>query len=95
MSKKTITMIANDLTKVYQSSKQLNVTLLDNDAPLSNKEVYFTINGVTYTRMTNNQGIAQLNINLNIGSYSCTVTSFSDENYNATTKKITVTVTDK
>ena len=95
MSKKTITMIANDLTKVYQSSKQLNVTLLDNDAPLSNKEVYFTINGVTYTRITNNQGIAQLNINLNIGSYSCTVTSFSDENYNATTKKITVTVTDK
>ena len=95
MSKKTITMIANDLTKVYQSSKQLYVTLLDNDVPLSNKEVYFTINGVTYTRMTNNQGIAQLNINLGIGSYSCTVTSFSDENYNATTKKITVTVTDK
>ena len=95
MSKKTITMIADDLTKVYQSSKQLYVTLLDNDVPLSNKEVYFTINGVTYTRMTNNQGIAQLNINLGIGSYSCTVTSFSDENYNATTKKITVTVTDK
>lgn len=95
MAKKTITMIAEDLTKIYQSSKQLYVTLLDNNTPLSNKEVYFTINSVTYTRTTNNQGIAQLNINLPIGTYPCTVTSFSDENYNSTTKNITVTVTDK
>lgn len=95
MAKKTITMLVDDLTKVYRSSKQLYVTLLDGNTPLVNREVYFIINGLQYTRITDNTGKAQLNINLGVGVYSCTVTSFSDGNYNPTSKKITVTVTNK
>ena len=92
MSKKTITMIVDDLTKVYRSSEQLYVTLLYNNTPLTNKDVYFIINGVHYNRKTGEDGRAKLNINLQGGVYSCTVTSFSDEEYESTSKNITITV---
>ena len=41
---------------------------------LTNQTVQFTINGVTYNRTTNENGIAGLNINLNMGDYPMTVT---------------------
>ena len=92
MSKKTITMIANDFTKVYRSSEQLYVTLLYNNVPLPNKQVSFNINGVIYNRTTGTDGRAKLNINLPSGVYPCTVTSFSDDEYESTSKNITITV---
>lgn len=95
MAKKPVTMIVDDLTKVYGTSVPLLITLLDNNTPLIDKDVYITINGVTYTRTTDNAGIARLNINLNIGTYPTTIESFSDETYSQTTKTINVIVTDK
>lgn len=92
MAKKTITMLVDDLTKVYRSSEQLYVTLLDGNTPLSSKDVYFNINGVNYTRKTGSDGKAKLNINLESGIYQCTVTSFSDDEYASTSKNITITV---
>ena len=95
MAKRQITMIVRDLTKVQGTSVPLLITLLDNNLPLQNKEVYITINGVTYTRTTNDAGIAQLNINLGKGEYPTTVKSFTDSTYSQTVKTITVKVTDK
>ena len=68
-------LIVNNLRKVYGTSTPLVATLLDdNDNPRVGVSVSFTINGVSYTRTTDSDGIARLNINLGVGDYKCTVT---------------------
>lgn len=58
---------------VLQGTK-LNVKLTqENYLPLSNENIVFHINGVPYTRTTNSNGIASLNINLDPGSYSTSI----------------------
>lgn len=59
-----------------------NVTLLDeNNNPLINQKISFTVNGVTYNRITNNQGVASLTINLNSGSYDVYCKYLGSEGY--------------
>ena len=50
------------------------------------KKITFNINGVFYTRTTNNQGITKLNINLQAGKYIIT------SSYNGLNVANTVTV---
>lgn len=69
---KTI-LIANNLTKRYNSSDKFTVQVLDNQGnPLSDAQISFNINGVFYTRTSNSSGIASLNINLPSGRYIIT-----------------------
>lgn len=64
---------APDLVKYYGNPKKFNVTVLDNDKAITNKSVYITINGVTYERLTDENGVASLNIRLNSGYYDVNV----------------------
>ena len=67
-------LIVDDLRKVYGTPNPLIATLLnDNGTPVVGVSVSFTINGVSYTRTTDSNGTARLNINLPIGNYKCTV----------------------
>lgn len=67
------TLVSEDLTKYYRNSSQYSVLVLDKDGnPLVNKNVVFNIHGVFYNKVTNNQGIATLNINLSPGKYIIT-----------------------
>ena len=62
-----------DLVKYYKNGTQYNVRALDGQGnPLSNQEITFNINGVFYTKTTNDKGIATLNINLHPGKYIIT-----------------------
>ena len=64
---------ANDLVKMYRNDTQFYATFLDVGAkPLANTNVTFNINGVFYTRQTDANGTAKLNINLNPGNYTLT-----------------------
>ena len=64
---------ASDLTKKYGTKTPFEATLLDGEGkPLKNTNVIFNINGVFYTRTTNENGIAKLNINLMPGEYIIT-----------------------
>jgi len=65
---------SNDLTKYYRNDSQYVVTLLGDDGkPVgAGEKVTFNINGVFYTRTTNESGQAQLNINLEAGTYIIT-----------------------
>lgn len=67
------TITANDLNKIYKNGTQYYATFKDSQGNLlKNTDVKFNINGVFYTRTTNNQGTAKMNINLNPGTYILT-----------------------
>ena len=72
------TLNATDLEMKYKDGSTFNVTVLDGQGnPLKDAAVTFNINGVFYTRYTDSQGIAKLNINLMAGQYI--ITSEYDE----------------
>ncbi|WP_407380723.1 Ig-like domain repeat protein [Methanobrevibacter sp.] len=62
-----------DLVKYYRNASRYSVKVLDEKGnPLAGVNVTFNINGVFYTRLTNSNGVASLNINLNPGTYIIT-----------------------
>lgn len=64
----------HDLTKYYRNASQYTVRLVNPDGNYESGRVpvVFNINGVFYTRYTNDWGYAKLNINLNPGEYIIT-----------------------
>ena len=58
-------IITNDLVKMYKNQSQFEA-----DVGIANASVNFTINGVIYTRISNESGIAKININLEPGNYT-------------------------
>ena len=71
------TIYGNDTVLFYHNGTKYNVLFLDGQGnPLNNTKVTFNINGVTYTRTTNENGTtAGLAINLNPGEYIITATN--------------------
>lgn len=64
------TIIGSTFTKFKSEAKAFTVTILNGVGnPLNGATVSFNINGVFYSRTTNSNGIASLNINLQTGSY--------------------------
>ena len=80
-------------TKFDTLNEKFSVYLLDEDkSPVSNVEVSFIVNGVTYHKTTNQYGFASIPIRLNDGIYKIT-TKFAGNNlYNPTSKTTTITV---
>ena len=65
---------APDLVKYYSGSERFTVNLTyAKGSPAANKSVNITINGVTYPRTTDENGMASLNINLGAGKYDVSV----------------------
>ena len=64
---------ANDLTKKYGEPKAFEAKLVDGTGKAyANQNIQFNINGVFYNRVTGDDGIAKLNINLMPGQYIIT-----------------------
>ena len=63
-----------DITKYYRNETQYTVKVIGDDGnPVgAGESVTFNINGVFYTRQTNESGIAKLNLNLQPGDYIIT-----------------------
>ena len=84
---------APDVDLIYKNGTRLIATLNDsNGNKLANQTLIFTINGVSYTRVTDDQGIASIPLNLNPNTYDCVVYYGGNENYSACTKDVTVTI---
>ena len=79
---------ANDLNMSYRDGSKFEATLLDGQGKAyANQNITFNINGVFYTRTTDANGIARLNINLMAGKYI--ITSMY-ENGAAISNKVTI-----
>ena len=92
--KKNARLITKELVKTYGEKDQLEVGLYEGNTALSGKMVTFNVNGEDYTRKTDADGIARLNINLNPGEYTPLIT-FRDEEYNLATAFTTIIVRSK
>ena len=71
-----------DVVKYYKGDERLVVKITDGDEPIVGKTVEFNINGVNYSRTTNNEGIASIALNLNSGNYTASV-KIDNETYSA------------
>ena len=68
-----IELITQDVIKYYHGPERLVVTLVDNDKPLKSKKINITLNGITYSRITDDKGQASLGLNLDAGNYTALV----------------------
>ena len=84
-------LITHDFSKTVGGVEALEIALYDGNTPLTDKNINIKINGVFYSRKTNSDGIARLNINLPVGIYDAHA-FFEDETYNYTNSYCKVTV---
>ena len=70
------TVVADNVVKMYRNGTQYYATFTDSNGNLlKNTKVNFNINGVFYERVTNESGVARMNINLNPNKYILTATN--------------------
>jgi hypothetical protein len=74
VNRNTVTIAAENMTKFYKDPQKFTVTVTDAKGQVApNRTVDITINGVTYKRITDENGTASLNINLGAGEYPVSV----------------------
>lgn len=93
VEKYPVKITADNLTKNYDEAGQVKaqVTVYDGSA-LSNYPILFQINGRNYTRTTDDNGEASLNIRLPRGEYACKIISPMDEYFDYAEKTVIVKV---
>ena len=87
---------AENIVMYYKNGTRYVVTLTDQDGnPLAKKTVILTINNVTYTRTTKDDGTASLAINLDSGNYTASASYVGESGYTdaSITNNITVLTT--
>ena len=81
-------IIASDMTKRVGDSDTFKAKFVDGQGnPIVGKKVTFNINGVMYTRLSDSNGVAELDINLGAGEYIIVTSMY---NQATTGNKITV-----
>ena len=79
------TVIAKDVTKIFRNGTQYQGTFVDSEGNLiKNTDIRININGVFYTRTTDANGMAQMNINLPPGTYILTAINPSSSEQHTT-----------
>jgi len=82
--------VGSDLTKTYRQTSKYSVKFWKDNGVLANTQVTFKVNGKTYTKTTDSNGVAGLNIKLHVGKYTITaINPYSDEqvSHKVTVKK--------
>ena len=76
----------------YGANTQLKVAFTADDVPLAKRIVTFTINGKTYSKSTDSNGIVSITINLNIGSYTVNYQTYDQFGVNGTSGSFDINV---
>ena len=87
-------VFGSDIVKYYKNDTQYYATFVNEvGSPLANTNVTFNINGVLYTRSTNDKGTAKLNINLNPDNYIITAINPINDEMHANNIEVLPTIT--
>ena len=90
------TIKAKNISKYYKGDTPYSATFFDTQGnALSNAEVTITVNGKSYTRKTNANGVASIAINLKPGTYKVVSTELITGYNLTTTFKILSTISSK
>ena len=73
--KSDVIIVAENVTKYYHGPERFVANIYDSELnPMVNKSVNITINGVTYTKITDSNGSVSIGINLGSGTYDVITT---------------------
>ncbi len=73
--KSDVIIVAENVTKYYHGPERFVAKIYDSELnPMVNKSVNITINGVTYTKITDSNGSVSIGINLGSGTYDVITT---------------------
>ena len=89
-------LISYDRTFNDKDIQIFSVILKDNKGnPLANKEIKFTLSSQTFAKTTDDDGLAEIELNLNVGTYSLVSAFKGDNQFKATNKTNAIKVTDE
>ena len=91
--KKSAQIYTTTLKKQYDEKEALEIGLYSDKTPIPNEEVGIEVNGKQYIRTTNDDGVAKLNINLPVGTYTAKVYWRGNKEYNKLTAYTDIIIT--
>ena len=88
-----VVVTADDVVMYYKNGTRYVILLTDqNGKALANETVTITLNGMSYNRITNENGTASIAINLPAGNYTASVLYVGKDNFTNTSSENNVTV---
>ena len=88
-----VNLYVNDVVMIYHDGTRLVAKLTDYQGrPIVNDIIYFTINGKTYAKTTDDNGTVYMRLNLDSKVYTATVSYNESEVYSKISKNVTVTI---
>ena len=88
-----VNLYVNDVVMIYHDGTRLVAKLTDYQGrPIVNDIIYFTINGKTYAKTTDDNGVASIGLNLDSKVYTATVSYNESEVYSKISENVTVTI---
>ena len=88
-----VNLYVDDVVMIYHDGTRLVAKLTDYQGrPIVNDIIYFTINGKTYAKTTDDNGAASIGLNLDSKVYTTTVSYNESEVYSKISKNVTVTI---
>ena len=88
-----VNLYVDDVVMIYHDGTRLVAKLTDYQGrPIVNDIIYFTINGKTYAKTTDDNGAASMGLNLDSKVYTATVSYNESEVYSKISKNVTVTI---
>jgi len=93
---KTVTFtVKSGTTFTYGKSNTFKVGVTSGSVPIASKAVKFTVEGKTYTKTTDSNGVASLPIDLVIGKHTISYSVDKDSKLNAKSESSSVTIKEK
>ncbi len=88
-----VNLYVDDVVMIYHDGTRLVAKLTDYQGrPIVNDIIYFTINGKTYAKTTDDNGTVYMRLNLDSKVYTATVSYNEFEVYSKISKNVTVTI---
>ena len=88
-----VNLYVDDVVMIYHDGTRLVAKLTDYQGrPIVNDIIYFTINGKTYAKTTDDNGTVYMRLNLDFKVYTATVSYNESEVYSKISKNVTVTI---